>query len=53
LPLAEIDFSEGVPTRRLGLTKGSVFLEDGKPFAGNAAKLGEPAEPFTFLGAGN
>jgi len=52
-PLAEVDFSEGVPTRRLGLTEGSVLLVDGKPFAGNAAQMGEPSEPFAFLGAGN
>ena len=52
-PLAEIDFSERVPARRLALTEGSVLLVDGKPFAGNAAQMGEAAEPFTFLGAGN
>jgi len=49
IPLDEIDFSESGQTRKISLTEGSVLLADGEPFAGNAAGLGEAAEPFAFL----
>jgi len=49
VPLDDIDFSESAQTRKIGLTEGSALLVDGEPFAGNAAKLGEVAEPFEFL----
>lgn len=49
IPLDEIDFSESAPTRKINLTEGSVLLVDGEPFAGNAAELGDVAEPFAFL----
>jgi penicillin V acylase-like amidase (Ntn superfamily) len=52
LPLSEIDFSPGTATQKISLTEGSVLLVDGKPFAGNAAKMGRPAQPFRFLDAG-
>ncbi|AMK09737.1 linear amide C-N hydrolase [Pseudodesulfovibrio indicus] len=51
IPLAEIDFSASAPVRRIGLTEGSVLMVDGKPYAGNAAKLGEATRPFAFLKA--
>jgi len=51
IPLAEIDFSANGPVRKISLTEGSVFMVDGKPFAGDAASLGESAQPFPFLKA--
>jgi penicillin V acylase-like amidase (Ntn superfamily) len=52
IPLAEMNFSPGAPTLKFALTEGSALLVDGKPFAGNAAKLGKAAQPFRFLDAG-
>lgn len=51
IPLAELDFSAKAPVRTIRLTAGSVLLVDGKPFAGDAAGLGEVAKPFPFLKA--
>lgn len=51
IPLAEIDFSDTASVRRIGLTEGSVLMVDGKAFAGDAAKLGEPTKAFPFLKA--
>lgn len=42
--LADLDFREGQPVKKLSIT-------DGKPFAGNVAKEFAPTEPFAFLGA--
>lgn len=52
IPLKELDFSTHSTTRKINLTEGSVLNVDGKAFAGNAAKLGHPAKPFSFLSAG-
>ena len=52
IPLAEIDFSPNAPVQKISLTEGSVLLVDEKPFAGDAARQGKPAKPFTFLEAG-
>jgi hypothetical protein len=52
IPLAEIDFSQNAQTQKISLTEGSVLMVGGKPFAGNAARLGKPAKPFEFLRAG-
>ena len=41
VPLADLDFAEGAPVRKLTLTGGRVY-------AGNAAAQFEPAEPFGF-----
>jgi choloylglycine hydrolase len=42
--LADMDFAEGKPTKKLTLTGGAIF-------AGNAAEKFQPAEPFKFLPA--
>jgi len=42
--LADLDFSEGAPTKKLTLTDGTVF-------AGNTAAQFKPTEPFKFLPA--
>ncbi len=52
IPLKELDFSANAGTRKINLTEGSVLKVDGKPFAGDAAKLGQPVKPFAFLPAG-
>lgn len=52
IPLADVNFSPNATTKKIGLTEGSVLMVGGKPFAGNAAKLGKPAKPFAFLRAG-
>jgi choloylglycine hydrolase len=44
VPLAELDFKEGAPVKRLVATGGAVH-------AGNVAKAFAPATPFTFLPA--
>lgn len=49
IPLEDVDFSEKAKTKKITLTDGSELLVDGKPFAGNAAKLGVVSEPFEFL----
>jgi len=51
IPLADIDFSQNAPTKKISLTEGSVLMVDGIPFAGNAARLGRPTKPFEFLRA--
>ncbi|WP_338669222.1 linear amide C-N hydrolase [Pseudodesulfovibrio methanolicus] len=52
IPLDEIDFSPKASTQKISLTQGSVLLVDGKPFSGDAARLGTPVKPFAFLEAG-
>lgn len=52
IPLKEIDFSEKAQTKKIPLTEGSVLKVQGKPFAGDAARLGTQEKPFTFLPAG-
>jgi penicillin V acylase-like amidase (Ntn superfamily) len=52
IPLADIDFSQNAQTQKIRLTEGSVLMVGGKPFAGNAARLGQPSKPFEFLRAG-
>jgi penicillin V acylase-like amidase (Ntn superfamily) len=52
IPLADLNFAPGAPTLKIALTEGSALLVDGKPFAGNAARLGKIAQPFAFLAAG-
>jgi penicillin V acylase-like amidase (Ntn superfamily) len=42
VPLADLDFSEGAPVKKLTIAGGKVY-------SGNAADKFEPAEPFTFL----
>jgi penicillin V acylase-like amidase (Ntn superfamily) len=42
VPLAELDFSEGAPVKKLNLSGGNVY-------SGNAAGQFVPAEPFSFL----
>jgi penicillin V acylase-like amidase (Ntn superfamily) len=42
--LADLDFSEGSPTKKLTLTDGTVY-------AGNTAQKFKPTEPFKFLPA--
>ena len=42
VPLADLDFSEGAPVKKLTIAGGRVY-------AGNAASAFEPAEPFAFL----
>jgi len=42
--LADMDFAEGKPTKKLTLTGGAIY-------AGNAAAKFEPTEPFKFLPA--
>src|SRR5262245_27888000 len=44
VPLAELNFSEGAPVRKLTMAGGKVF-------AGDAASKFEPAEPFAFMPA--
>lgn len=44
VPLADLDFSEGAPVKKL-------VIAGGKVYAGNAAAHFEPAEPFAFLPA--
>lgn len=44
VPLADLDFEEGAPVKKLTLAGGRVY-------AGNAASRFEPAEPFAFLPA--
>jgi penicillin V acylase-like amidase (Ntn superfamily) len=41
VPLADLDFTEGAPVKKLTLTGGRIY-------AGNAAAKFEPAEPFDF-----
>jgi len=52
IPFKEIDFSATAKTKKIPLTEGSVLRIQNKPFAGDAARLGAPAEPFKFLPAG-
>lgn len=42
VPLADLDFMEGAPVKKLTIAGGKVY-------AGNAASKFEPAQPFTFL----
>jgi penicillin V acylase-like amidase (Ntn superfamily) len=42
VPLAELDFSEGAPVKKLTLAGGKVY-------SGDASGKFEPAEPFVFL----
>jgi choloylglycine hydrolase len=42
VPLAELDFKEGAPIKKLTLT-------GGKTYSGSAASKFEPAQPFEFL----
>ena len=44
VPLAELDFAEDAPVKKLTLAGGHIY-------AGNAADQFEPAEPFAFLPA--
>lgn len=44
--LADLDFKDGAPVRRLDLVHGAIY-------AGNAAARFQPAEPFPFQSAGN
>ena len=44
MPLADFDFNEGAPVKKLTLT-------GGKTYSGNAAAEFKPAQPFTFLPA--
>jgi len=46
VPLADLDFSESAPVKKLTMT-------GGKTFAGNAAAHFEKAEPFKFVQPGN
>jgi choloylglycine hydrolase len=42
VPLADLDFGEGAPVKKLTVTGGKIY-------AGNAADKFEPAKPFAFL----
>jgi len=44
VPLADLDFAEGSPVRKLTLV-------GGKTYSGNAAREFRPAKPFRFLPA--
>jgi choloylglycine hydrolase len=44
VPLADLDFSEGTPVKKL-------TVAGGKTYAGNAANQFQPAQPFEFLPA--
>jgi len=44
VPLAELDFKEGAPAKKL-------TLQGGKTYSGSAASKFEPAQPFEFLPA--
>ena len=44
VPLADLDFSEGAPVKKLTIAGGTVY-------AGNAAANFAPSEPFAFLAA--
>jgi choloylglycine hydrolase len=49
--LAELDFSEGAPARKLTLAESSALIENGDFVSGNAGAWLTPAEPFPFLPA--
>lgn len=51
IDLAEIDFAEGTPTRKLSLNPNSALETEEGFVSGNAAQWLTPAEPFAFLPA--
>jgi penicillin V acylase-like amidase (Ntn superfamily) len=47
--LAKLDFSQGVPTRKLTLNDKSALLVDGNFVSGDVGRYFAPAQPFRFL----
>ena len=49
--MADLDFAEGAPSKKLTLTEESSLKHEGTFVSGNAAAWLRPAEPFPFLSA--